>query len=500
MAARLVFLNQSGNPSKRLHLDKSPLVIGTDIKACGARIQLPDVKAKHCQIAPSPSGFVLSPIDKEAVVLVNGQPIAGPTLLSSGDMLKIASKSIRFQAAPLTRPTPQKRWINTTLTPMSPGPASRSMMSPGPASRSMMSPGPSARSMMSPKRSKPLALLSSTPTTTTTTTPRSSKSPKTTISTATSPKTTPRTPKSKTKKKKVVTKLFSFRTSSAAASSVPASPETTTTVTDTTSTALTESVVSAPSEQAITEVITETVTEVPAILEASNDETESANTDAVEPTNLSDSTIADAAPCLDLSDVEASTESANTDEVELTTSESIDAQVSCESTEDTAEPASTESINTSVEVNAEAVTIVHDEAVAESDSEAEADSESEAEAIISAANAMTVVQLRKALKEKGLPTGGVKAELIARLVQASIACTPESDVPSAEPVVEEPEPIIPEPVIPEPVATEPVVVAESTAPSCTNMTVVQLRKALKEKGLPTGGNKAELIERLQSVY
>lgn len=85
-------------------------------------------------------------------------------------------------------------------------------------------------------------------------------------------------------------------------------------------------------------------------------------------------------------------------------------------------------------------------------------------------SSLRVVELRERLRGAGLSTAGRKAELVERL----------SSVRSGKAEAVEPEPEPPRPTVVE----------------LRKMTVGQLKAMLREKGLPLGGHKAELVERV----
>ena len=87
---------------------------------------------------------------------------------------------------------------------------------------------------------------------------------------------------------------------------------------------------------------------------------------------------------------------------------------------------------------------------------------------------MTVPLLKEALKEQGVPIGGKKAELIERLKGKTLGPIEETEEEGKETPDE-----------------------ESDEVDYDSMTVPLLKEALKEQGLPVGGKKTELIERLK---
>ena len=89
-------------------------------------------------------------------------------------------------------------------------------------------------------------------------------------------------------------------------------------------------------------------------------------------------------------------------------------------------------------------------------------------------DSMTVPLLKEALKEQGLPVGGKKVELIERLKGETLGPIEETEEEGEETPDE-----------------------ESDKVDYDSMTVPLLKEALKEQGLPVGGKKAELIERLK---
>jgi ribosomal protein uL24 len=89
-------------------------------------------------------------------------------------------------------------------------------------------------------------------------------------------------------------------------------------------------------------------------------------------------------------------------------------------------------------------------------------------------DSMTVPLLKEALKEQGLPVGGKKAELIERLKGETLGPIEETEEENKETPNE-----------------------ESDEVDYDSMTVPLLKEALKEQGLPVGGKKTELIERLK---
>ena len=96
---------------------------------------------------------------------------------------------------------------------------------------------------------------------------------------------------------------------------------------------------------------------------------------------------------------------------------------------------------------------------------------------------MTVAELRKVLRDKGLDTAGRKTELIKRLeegeVRGDIDLPP---VPSPSPPAKKQK-------------VEPTLM--SSAVDYLSMTHANLRKKLKSQGLDTSGKKTDLIDRLQ---
>jgi ribosomal protein uL24 len=94
-------------------------------------------------------------------------------------------------------------------------------------------------------------------------------------------------------------------------------------------------------------------------------------------------------------------------------------------------------------------------------------------------DSMTVPLLKEALKEQGLPVSGKKAELIERLKGETLSPIEETEEDTSEEEGEE---------TPD---------EGSDEVDYDSMTVPLLKEALKEQGLPVGGKKAELIERLK---
>ncbi len=89
-------------------------------------------------------------------------------------------------------------------------------------------------------------------------------------------------------------------------------------------------------------------------------------------------------------------------------------------------------------------------------------------------DSMTVPLLKEALKEQGLPVGGKKVELIERLKEETLSPIEKTEEEGEETPDE-----------------------ESDEVDYDGMTVPLLKEALKEQGLPVGGKKTELIERLK---
>lgn len=99
---------------------------------------------------------------------------------------------------------------------------------------------------------------------------------------------------------------------------------------------------------------------------------------------------------------------------------------------------------------------------------------------------LTVRDLKAELTQRGLPTAGNKAALVARLDAAD-----EADQPVAEPVVQ----VVVPPVV-QPAAQQ---AAADKDPEWTSMTVKQLKAELSMRGLTVSGNKTTLINRLNDV-
>jgi hypothetical protein len=85
---------------------------------------------------------------------------------------------------------------------------------------------------------------------------------------------------------------------------------------------------------------------------------------------------------------------------------------------------------------------------------------------------LTVPQAKNLLLRNGLPTNGNKAQLCQRLIENNLA-RPNQHAPAPAPAQ-----------------------GQGQLPICSALTVVQIKDLLRQRGLPTNGNKPELCQRL----
>ena len=96
-------------------------------------------------------------------------------------------------------------------------------------------------------------------------------------------------------------------------------------------------------------------------------------------------------------------------------------------------------------------------------------------------NTLNVPELKARLRARGLPVGGVKHELVTRLMQAYAEEAADEEAADEEGSADEEE-------------------EEETEESLGTLTVPQLQSLLRDRGLTVGGKKADLIQRLLEIY
>eukprot|EP00929_Paragymnodinium_shiwhaense_P052839 TRINITY_DN26460_c0_g1_i1.p1 TRINITY_DN26460_c0_g1~~TRINITY_DN26460_c0_g1_i1.p1 ORF type:complete len:984 (+),score=206.29 TRINITY_DN26460_c0_g1_i1:233-3184(+) len=115
---------------------------------------------------------------------------------------------------------------------------------------------------------------------------------------------------------------------------------------------------------------------------------------------------------------------------------------------------------------------------------------------------MTVAQLKDMLRERALPVSGKKSELIARLLEASNgASEDEASVGSSEEEEEDSSEVLPgdEDGSEEADFAGAASEEEDVSDNLSDLTIPELKERLRALGLPLGGNKAVLVERLQDA-
>lgn len=87
MALYKIIMSDGPTPGKVFELSETEITVGRDIHA-GIVINVPEVSRRHARFRMDPGGYVLEDLGSTNGTFVNGQRLAAPTFLRSGDTIR----------------------------------------------------------------------------------------------------------------------------------------------------------------------------------------------------------------------------------------------------------------------------------------------------------------------------------------------------------------------------------------------------------------------------